>query len=456
MTFVRPQYLDRLSEFLADSQAADLGTEVLERGRWVIADSIPVIAAGMRTPEMRALAGLQLSSQAAGNAWVLGTGMRASAMDAGLLNGTAGTFLELDEGNLMIGGGHTGIQVVPAALAVAQEIGASGVDLIVAVTLGYEASSRIIRAAKLRPGIHPHGTYGVMGAAIAVGKLKGFTRAQMRELINVSATMGMATSRQALLEGSTVRNVYTGHSGFMGQMAARLVEAGFTGESDAVQSVYGRGVLAEGLDPGRVIQGLGQEWVILQNYFKLHCTGRYVHSAIDALENAVATVSGGRIAPDSVERIEVKAYKLAAALCGKDITTSFGARFSVPFAIATILYHGKSGLKSFDEAAVANPVVQRLVSLVDVMEEPSYNETYPQEQHCDVTIRLKNGTTVHGHCRYTKGEASNPHTPGELQQKFFELGEGVWGAKVTAELFECCMSLEKIDDTSELARRWDL
>ena len=264
-----------------------------------------------KSTALRALAGLQLSSQAAGNAWVLGTGMRASAMDAGLLNGTAGTFLELDEGNLMIGGGHTGIQVVPAALAVAQEIGASGVDLIVAVTLGYEASSRIIRAAKLRPGIHPHGTYGVMGAAIAVGKLKGFTRAQMRELINVSATMGMATSRQALLEGSTVRNVYTGHSGFMGQMAARLVEAGFTGESDAVQSVYGRGVLAEGLDPGRVIQGLGQEWVILQNYFKLHCPGRYVHSAIDALENAVATVSGGRIAPDSVERIEVKAYKLA-------------------------------------------------------------------------------------------------------------------------------------------------
>ena len=36
------------------------------------------------------------------------------------------------------------------------------------------------------------------------GKLKGFNQVQMRELLNVAATMGMATSRNTLLEGSTV------------------------------------------------------------------------------------------------------------------------------------------------------------------------------------------------------------------------------------------------------------
>jgi 2-methylcitrate dehydratase PrpD len=268
--------------------------------------------------------------------------------------------------------------------------------------------------------------------------------------------MGLATSRQALLEGSTVRNVYTGHSGAMGQVAARLVEAGFTGESNAVQSVFGRGVLADGLEPQRVVEGLGQEWVILSNYFKLHCTGRYVHSAIDALEDALRTVPGGRIDADTIERIEVKAYKLAASLRGKDISTSFGARFSVPFAIATILHHGKSELASFDEAAVANPAVQHLVSLVDVEEEPSYNDTYPQEQHCDIVIRLKNSATVHGHCRFTKGESTNPHAPGELQRKFFELGESVWGPAVTAELFDSCMRLESVGNVRDLAARWAL
>ncbi len=444
--FPRPAYLERVSNFIVNTTLEDLTPGARDRGRWVIADSIPVIAAGMQTPELKALAKLQLANAASGESWVLGTGRRASALDAGLLNGTAGTCLELDEGNLMIGGGHTGIQVVPAALAVAQEVGASGADLLLAATMGYEISSRIIRAAKLRPPIHPHGTYGLIGAAIAVGMLRRFSQTQMRELLNVAATMSMATSRRALLEGATVRNIYTGHSALMGQIAARLVQSGFTGEVDTVQSIYGGGVLSDTFDPGRVIDGLGSEWVIEHNYFKLHCTGRYVHSAIDALEAALATQPGGRIDPALVEHIDVKAYKLAAALAGKHITTSFGARFSVPFALASILYHGKSGLKSFDEAAVANPVVQHLVSRVDVAEEPSFNDNYPNEQRCDVTIRLKNDSEVKGQCRFTKGETTNPHTAGELEGKFFELGNSVWSADVTRTLFDACMRLEHIPD----------
>ena len=63
-------------------------------------------------------------------------------------------------------------------------------------------------------------------AAIAAGVLKRFNAAQMLELINCAATMGMASSRQTLLDGATVRNIFTGHSGFMGLTAARLVECG--------------------------------------------------------------------------------------------------------------------------------------------------------------------------------------------------------------------------------------
>ncbi len=105
----------------------------------------------------------------------------------------------------------------------------------------------------------------------------------------------------------------------------------------------------------QAIAGLGSEWLIAQSYFKLHPIGRYAHSAIDALEDLLAKVAGGRLDIAQIERIEVRAYMLAASLAGKNIVSSFGARFSVPFALASILYHGRSGLKSFDEAAVANP-----------------------------------------------------------------------------------------------------
>src|SRR5690606_36523075 len=179
-----------------------------------------------------------------------------------------------------------------------------------------------------------HGTYGVIGAALAVGKLKGFDARQMLELVNAASTMGMATSRQTLLDGATVRNIFTGHSGYMGQMAARLVECGFTGEIDSVSSIFGK-VLSDTFDPERVVAGLGSEWLIAQSYFKLHPTGRYVHSAIDALEDLLGRVAGGRLDPSQIDRIEVRAYMLAAMLAEKRIVSSFGARFSVPFAVAS-------------------------------------------------------------------------------------------------------------------------
>jgi len=395
-----------------------------------------------------------LAHAGAGNCWVVGAGKRAGALDAALLNGTAGTWLELDEGNLFAKG-HPGIQVVPAAIALAQELGVSGTDLLLAVTLGYELSSRISRAANVKLSVHPHGTYGVIGAAIAAAKLKRFTGAQMLELINVASTMGMATSRQTLLDGATVRNIFTGHSGYMGLMATRLVECGFTGEIDSVAAIYGK-VLSDTFDPEKAIAGLGAEWLIAQSYFKLHPTGRYAHSAIDALEDLLATVPGGRLDDAQIDRIEVRAYMLAALLAEKNVVSSFGARFSVPFALASILVHGRSGLSSFDDAAVANPRVQALAQRVDLREEPAFTARFPAEQPVDLRVVMCDGTVHAGRCVVTKGEPAKPHTPEELRTKFFELGEPVWGANVTRELHSGLMKIEEIADFRVFANRFCL
>ena len=445
----RLSYLQELAAFACRTRLADLPAKVLERTRWIVADSLPVIAAGMQQPEMQSLLKHPRSN---GNAWVIGTRKRAGAMEAALLNGTAGTWLELNEGNLFAKG-HPGIQVVPAAVALAQESGASGEALLTAVAVGYEVSSRISRAAQMKIAVHPHGTWGTLGAAVAAARLKGFDQRRMRELINVSATMGMATSRQTLLDGATVRNIFTGHSGYMGLMAARLVECGFTGEADSPASIYGK-VLADGFDPAKATEGLGREWMLAQGYFKLHPTGRYVHSAIDALEDLLAR--SGKIDLARIERIEVKAYRLAAMLKERRVTSSFGARFSVPFALATILHHGRSELAAFEQAAVDNPAIQALAARVHVQEEPGYTARYPAEQVVDLRIVLSDARTFEGHCTITKGEPSKPHRPEELEAKFMQLGAPLWGERVARRLLEGCLRLEALPDFSRFAEGFDL
>src|SRR3954470_16988349 len=89
----RPQYLHTLAIFAAESRLADISEAARARARWVIADSIPVIAAGMQEKEMQAFVARQLAEAGEGKAWIIGAGKRTNVLDAALLNGTAGTWL---------------------------------------------------------------------------------------------------------------------------------------------------------------------------------------------------------------------------------------------------------------------------------------------------------------------------------------------------------------------------
>ena len=91
--------------------------------------------------------------------------------------------------------------------------------------------------------------------------------------------------------------------------------------------------------------------------------GDFVKVAIDALEDLMA--KAGAIDCGRITRITVDTYRLAASKSQKNVTGSFGAKFSIPFAAATILYHGRSSLEAFSEAAVANPAINALAQRVE-------------------------------------------------------------------------------------------
>ena len=439
-----PPYLVEIGRFIGNARFEDLPPPVVERCKLLIADCFAIITAGNQSEELRALAASYLKDARPGNSWVIGTAHRAAPRDAAFLNGIASTWHDFDEGST-IAYSHPGSQTIPAAIALAQELGVSGRDLLLAVVLGYEVSARVGMASKMRVPVHPHGTCGVIGSAVAAARMKGVDEARMRHVINVAATMAMATNRQAMLDEATVRNVYSGHSALAGLNAVQLVEAGFTGQRDGIGFTYGT-VIADGFDPQRMMAGLGDDWLIMRGYFKLHPSGRYSHAAIDALQAALATLPQGRLDAADIERIEVRAFQMAALLSGKNIKTSFGAKFSIPFALATLLVHGRSGIDCFDTQAVENPLVQALIAKVDVSEDPAYTQAYPDKQLCDVVIHRKGGDAVRGRCEHMQGEPANPHPPAEVEKKFYNLMLPVWGSNRAHDLYLALLKLEDVAD----------
>jgi hypothetical protein len=68
----------------------------------------------------------------------------------------------------------------------------------------------------------------------------------------------------------------------------------------------------------------------------------------------------------------------------------------------------------------------------------------------DITIRLRDGTTLEGRSDITSGEPTRPHAPAALAEKYIALAEPIWGASRAAQLRDVFMSLESCPDVSHL------
>jgi 2-methylcitrate dehydratase PrpD len=249
-------------------------------------------------------------------------------------------------------------------------------------------------------------------------------------------------------DGATVRNYYAGHGNFTGQMAVRLVQSGFTGPVDAPSVTYGQ-LLADDFKPAQVVADLGRRWTLTQGYIKLYPSGRYVHSAIDALLDALRHAPGGRIAPGEIERVTVRGYRMVAYLGEKQPKNLFGTRFSVPFSIATIIFHGRDDLDVFGAQAFANRDVMNLAARVDVSEVAEFTAAFHTRQIVELDIECKNGTHFRGRCEVTRGEPGNPHAPADIERKFHQLAVPAWGERAARDVYAACMDVDKQPDMRE-------
>jgi 2-methylcitrate dehydratase PrpD len=428
-------YLDTLSTFAASLRFAALPPAVRAHTGWILADTLAAIAAGSAEPELRALAQRQ---RLGSGATLIGLGVQAHPEAAALVNGTGGTFLEMDEGN-RFSRGHPAIHVLPAALALCEQQGADADTFLSALVVGYEVGSRLGAASQLRGAMHPHGTWGTVGAAAACARVRGLDAAGMREAINIAASLTTATSKRTMLEGGLVRNVYAGMSNRNGLLAVELAGCGFTGERDGPGSLLGQ-IISERFDTTEVLRDLGQDWHLLHNYFKLHSCCRYNHGTLDALD-AIEAAQGPLPAPEEIERIEVRSYHLAAELDDPAPRNTLAAKFSVPFAVATRLVNGNSAMASFTWDAVRNPRILALAQKVSLSEDPAMTKRLPMERPARVVITATDGRQWLGEAGVNRGDDASPYTAEELTGKFMDLCGRVWSQAHAERVLQATQAL---------------
>jgi 2-methylcitrate dehydratase PrpD len=167
-----------LADYAISTRLQDLPSEVVEHARRIFLDTLGVILGGSVEPQVKALAS-RLGRRNGDPCTIIGHHLRASKLNAALVNGTAATWLDFDSGHRpppgkpLLPAAHPPVHLVPAALAAAEAAGASGTEFVTALVVGYDVGARIGMASRLRPEIHPHGTYHNVSAASAVARIEG-------------------------------------------------------------------------------------------------------------------------------------------------------------------------------------------------------------------------------------------------------------------------------------------
>jgi 2-methylcitrate dehydratase PrpD len=429
-----------LAAHLARVSAATVPEHVRDRAGLVLADTLGAILAGQADPAVAATARRHATG---GPSRLPGTALRAAPPMAAFLNGFAGTALELDEGNYPAGG-HPGIHAVAAALAEAAARPATdGALLLDAAIAGYEAGARVGMAARLRPAAHPHGTWGTLGAAAAVARLRGHDAATTTRVLEVAASLGLATSATASLRGGSVRNVYAGAAAQNGMLACDLAEAGVTGEPGGIAAVFG-GVVGHGFDEAAMLDGLGARWLVAEAFFKQAGCCRETQGALEAIELLLAEAPA---APGEVAAVEVETFASAAALSERAPTAPIAGRFSIPFTVATRLVRGHAWTDAFSDAAIADPATRALAARVAVREAPALTARLPAERVCRISLRLRDGTVRAREVAGTPGDPDRPLPEDALRAKFRRCAEPALGARWEA----AWRTARRPDGTAELS-----
>ncbi|MCW5591513.1 MAG: MmgE/PrpD family protein [Burkholderiales bacterium] len=373
----------------------------------------------------------------------LALGRRATVRAAALVNGTAAHAIEFDD-IFRDAIYHPGAPTIAAALAVAQDRGASGEEFLRAVVAGYEISTRI-GAALGRTHYrywHTTGTVGSFGAAAAAGFLLGLGPAPFAHSLATVATFA-AGLQQAFRMDSMSKPLHSGRAAEAGVLAALAAREGVTGSLDVIEGESGLGrAMSDGPDWNRACAGLGEVFNIAAMTFKNHGCCGHTFAAIDG---ALALKSrAGRPASD-IARVRVATYRAALDVAGnREASSAAHAKFSLPYVVAHALAHGSVRLDAFSPERLADPLLRSLMARVEVAVDPEIDAAFPGKRAARVEIDWKDGTSDSWLQPTRKGDPDAPLTDEDLEGKLQELAVPVIGAARAAALSRTLWSLEAV------------
>ena len=413
----------RITEFVHETNWGDLPTPVQGQARRCLLDTLGAAAGGRQTRLSQIIHDFSAANYSGDAAQLWLDGRPVSSPGAALANGMAIDALDIHDGYNLTKG-HAGAAVVPATLAtLSPEYTVSGQELLTTLVVGYEVALRAGLALHATAcDYHTSGAWNALGCAAVTARRLKLSEDQTRHALGIAEYHGPRSQMMRCIDHPTMLKDGSGWGAMSGVSAALLAGGGFTGAP---------ALTAEAHETGDIWAGLGQRWLIAEQYFKPFAVCRWAQPAITG---ALKLQMQHDLDTNSIDSILVTTFREAVRLSESHPESTEAAQYSLPFPVAAALVHGKLGPLELGGDSLRHPIVLRCAERVELLEDLSYSARFPAERLARVQITTQNGST------YDSGEVEatwgpeDPPSDEALREKFRWLAGTCLSKERTTEL----------------------
>jgi 2-methylcitrate dehydratase len=440
-----PTVTARLAAFAAGLQFADLPAAVVHHAKRILLDALGCALGGREELDVRLALRVYRELSGAGPATVIGEPRKVDPASAALLNALMVRVLDYNDIYWEQDPSHPS-DLIPAALASCERAGADGRELLVGIVLGHEMEMRLCEAAD--PGIRErgwhHATFTAIAAPIVAGRCLRLPAPAIQHAVGIAASHGPTLGAVTAGGLTMMKNTVDPLAAQKGVVAALLAEAGYTGPAHVLDGKEG---LTHCLGPAWrldvLTEGLGEAWRIPRCGLKAYPTEALTHSPITGV---LALVREHDLRPDDVARVEVRTVARAVDILADpakyDPRTRETADHSLPYVVSAALVDRQVTPAQLLPERIADPTIRAQLPKVAVVADPEIEKTFPARKRAIVGITTVDGRVLTRVVEAPKGDAGDPLTDDEIEEKFDALAAPVLPDETRRRLKETVWGLE--------------
>jgi len=444
----------QIAEFAVELGYKDIDGHAINEAKRYLYDSIGCAYGGYHTKDVRILRDIYSQMGGKEEATLIGFGDKLPAVNATLVNSLMVRALDYNDIYWKEDPSHPS-DLIPAALAVGEMVGASMKEVIVAIILAYEFEMRLCEFAV--PGVRErkwhHATLTQFVSPIVAGKLLDLTVDQMVHAIGISGchnhTIGCPTAGKLTMMKNTVDPMAVQAGVFAALMAKRGysgTEAVFDGK-EGLMDVFGPNWAVE-----KLIGGLGEKFKILENSMKGFPTEALTHTHLSCM---LKVVRENDIAYNNIEEVIVTTIARACDILFDPHKYRPESRetadHSLPYCLAAAIVDRQITTASFSDEKLKDPRIWEVIDKIKGEASVEFEKMFPAKQPSRVRVRTKDGKSYEAYLEYPKGDPREPMTQEDLDIKFGGLADSLLDKKRQAKIKETVMHCEHLSASDFMA-----